>query len=122
LAALPALIILMAGLRFATQWNLPLPICWLRRLTGIPCPACGCTRCLVAWAHFDLATAFRLNPLCFLLCLALAGWTLMWALDRVAGTSWLRDWSERARRLPLGRLLGGLAVLNWLYLCLELPQ
>jgi len=119
---LPLMVLLMVGLRFALQWSWPLPVCWLRKLTGIPCPACGCTRSLAAWAQLDPMAAFRFNPLCAVLCLALAAWAGLWLIERAGGQSWLQEWGVRARRWRLGRILCVLAFLNWLYLCLWLPK
>ena len=70
------------GLAWAAQWHLsgrlplPLPGCLWRKLWGIPCPSCGMTRSLAAWARLDPGAAFRFHPLCFLACVALlaSGW------------------------------------------------
>src|SRR5436190_3211912 len=68
--------------RLALLWPLPLPQCWLRKLTGVPCPSCGCTRSLAAWATLDLEQAFRFNPLFFLLCVALLAWSALRLAER----------------------------------------
>ena len=47
-------------------------LCIFHRLTGLPCPGCGLSRSLVAFAHFEWhqALAFHLfGPLFFLVCL-----------------------------------------------------
>jgi len=36
--------------------------CTWRNVTGMGCPGCGLTRCFVAMAHFDVASAWRFNP------------------------------------------------------------
>jgi hypothetical protein len=46
--------------------GMPWPGCWVRRLTGLPCPTCGATRCAISLAHGDLAGAWRHNPLIFI--------------------------------------------------------
>lgn len=38
-------------------------VCPFRRLSGLPCPACGSSRALVAVCRFDLGQAFTLNPI-----------------------------------------------------------
>ena len=48
------------------QLGMPWPGCWFRRLTGIPCPTCGATRCAMSLAHGDLVGAWRQNPLIFI--------------------------------------------------------
>jgi Protein of unknown function (DUF2752) len=47
------------------SFGMPWPGCWVRRLTGLPCPTCGATRCATSLAHGDLAGAWRHNPLIF---------------------------------------------------------
>lgn len=120
--ALLSLVGLGFGLRLAVQWQVPLPFCWLRKLTGIPCPGCGCTRSLLAWSHFDLVGALRFNPLFFLACLGVGGWALVWGAGLLTNRSWAAALEQQARRRPLGRILAFLAVLNWLYLWLSLPK
>jgi len=48
--------ILGAGIRVA---------CPFRAITGLPCPTCGGTRAIVAFAHLDAAAALVANPLIF---------------------------------------------------------
>lgn len=45
--------------------------CLFRALTGLRCPACGATRMALALLRGDVRTAFRHNPLLFLLSPAL---------------------------------------------------
>lgn len=40
-----------------------MPSCIFRELTTIPCPACGATRAVVHFAHFDIIPALLMNPL-----------------------------------------------------------
>lgn len=106
----------------AMRWHWPLPFCLLRAMTGVPCPACGCTRSLEAWAHFDLAAAAQFNPLFCLACLGLAGWAVLGLSDVVLSASRAPRLEACVRRLCSARLLLGLAALNWLYLCCNLPK
>ena len=108
--------------RLAIVSGLPLPQCWLRKLTGIPCPSCGCTRSLLAWLDGEPGKAFRFNPLFFICCIAVLLWLAVWVVERVSGRPVLAG-----RGLPLSRPVVwkiGLALvaLNWLYLCLTLPK
>ena len=120
--ALGTLIGLVVCLRFAWDLRLPLPFCWLRALTGVPCPACGCTRSLVAWAHLDPGSALRFNPLFFVGCLGVLAWATVWTLERITGIEWLPRLAKAAHRLPVRWILAGLATVNWLYLCRHLPK
>jgi hypothetical protein len=122
LAAALALIGSIVMTRFAAQWHLPLPQCWLRKLTGLPCPSCGCTRSLLAWSHLDLAQAFFFNPLFFLLCLGLIVWSIVRTVERVFGHPRLLRWSLTWKRRLVWPIAILLAALNWLYLCLTLPK
>jgi hypothetical protein len=44
----------------------PTPRCLWHELTGIPCIACGGTRCVRHLVQGDLLGAFRMNPLVFI--------------------------------------------------------
>ena len=113
---------IIVAVRLGVEWHLPLPVCWLRQLTGIPCPACGCTRSLLAWSKFDLSQAFFYNPLFFLGCLAALLWAAWCALENICGRPSRRRIESAAQRHLIWRIVAVLAVLNWLYLCLELPK
>jgi hypothetical protein len=115
-----AVLSLVARVGLAAQW--PLPFCWLRKFTGIPCPACGGTRSLAAWAQFDIAAALAYNPLIFLGTLTVASWAVLWAADRALGLRWLARAESFLEGRTVWRVLAVLAVVNWLYLCLSLPR
>jgi hypothetical protein len=113
---------LAEGAHLAMRWQLPLPFCLLRRFTGVPCPSCGCTRSLAAWATLDLAQAFRFNPLFFVLCVALLGWSAIRIAETFLQQRFLDGLQLRLRRWPWGKIGLALVALNWLYLCLALPK
>jgi len=46
--------------------RLPLSSCVVWRTTGIPCPTCGATRCVIHLIHARLTQAFLVNPLIFM--------------------------------------------------------
>jgi uncharacterized protein DUF2752 len=54
-----------ASCYFYLALGMPWPGCWVRHLTGIPCPTCGATRCALSLAHGDPLGAWRHNPLIF---------------------------------------------------------
>lgn len=37
--------------------------CWLRLLTGVPCPACGFTRGLILFLKGDIAGSYRMHAM-----------------------------------------------------------
>ena len=51
-------------------------LCPFRRLTGLPCPACGATRALLAASRLDFGRAFALNPILPLAALLLCARTV----------------------------------------------
>jgi hypothetical protein len=108
--------------RLAMLWQLPLPKCWLRKLTDVPCPSCGCTRSLAAWATLDLEHAFRFNPLFFLLCVALLAWSALRLAEKFSRRTFLDGLKLRLKGWPWWRIGAALLALNWLYLCLTLPK
>jgi hypothetical protein len=107
--------------RVAMQWNVPLPACNFKRLTGAPCPFCGGTRALRSAAEFDLWAAFQFNPLVFLAGVAVILWFGLWLVDRCRVRpvqpqvkAWLQRW-------PVWWIVGGLVLANWAYLIRTLP-
>jgi hypothetical protein len=102
---------------FWLSLGMPWPGCWVRRLTGLPCPTCGATRCAMSLAHGDLAEAWRHNPLIFIC----YGGTLL--IDLYAAAVLLfRLPRLRLANLPsqIKRTLGALVIValtvNWFYL------
>ena len=118
--AFAGMLLLLAGARVSLAWPLPLPFCLLKRLTGIPCPFCGTTRCLQACSRLDFAAALHWNPLALVACLGIAAWFIAWAVDRL----WNRRWLGALRRAVQVRALKfgllGAVFLNWVYLWLAL--
>ncbi len=107
--------------RVALYWNVPLPACNFKRLTGVPCPFCGGTRALKSVAEFDLWAAVQFNPLVCLAGLAVVAWFALWVTDRFR----TRPLRPRIRRLidrwPVWWIAGGLVLVNWAYLIRTLP-
>jgi len=110
------MLLLLAVARLSLAWPFPVPFCLLKRLTGIPCPFCGTTRCLQACSQLDFAAALHWNPLAFVACVGIAVWFVAWVVDRL----WHRRWLALLRRVPQLRAikLGLIAavLLNWVYL------
>ncbi len=84
--------------------------CPLKELTSVPCPTCGTTRALLAFARGDVLAAFRLQPL------ATAGVGL-----GLLASVWLAAGGRLPGRAhPLLRPLAAAAIAaNWLYLFMD---
>lgn len=41
-------------------------LCWIRAVTGFPCPGCGSTRAVICLFRFQFREALRFHPLIFL--------------------------------------------------------
>ena len=117
--ALPALSVIVTGsvllglARFFPFAALP-PLCLFRKLSGIPCPACGMTRSWVLMSHADFGAALAMNPLgaVFFVALLLAVLGNLLALFGVVAAP--PSPSDRlTRRFLIG--LGSIWALNWAY-------
>jgi len=67
--ALACVAILALG-QVSSQFEIPVPLCPLKHITGIPCPTCGGTRALRALGHGAVVAALRWNPLVTIAALA----------------------------------------------------
>ena len=120
LRSLGFLLGLMVVARVAMHYQLPLPGCPMRELSGVPCPFCGSTRAFAALAGFDLLAALKLNPLVTLAALV-AG--VAWMVSAIIG----KERVDRVRIRLLASavskwLLALLLVLNWFYVWRNLPR
>ena len=86
--------------------------CMFKRATGLPCPTCGGTRCVLSLARGRIVQAVLFNPLVFVGLIVVAAI----ALIRVVAAR--RVSVELARRQRIAAWVGGiaLALVNWAYL------
>lgn len=86
-------------------------------MSGLPCPTCGATRCVIALLHGNVAQAWQFNPLIFVALACVAAFDV-YALVALA---------SRGRRVRLTRLrwpgpvfvrcaFVAVLALNWAYL------
>ncbi len=57
--------------------------CFIKTVTGIPCPSCGTTRSVMLILHGNFFDAFRLNPLGFVAVFILAAMPFLVLYDAV---------------------------------------
>ena len=95
--------------------RMKLPLCYVKALTGLPCPTCGSARAAGRLFDLDLPGAFAMNPLATLAALAIAAWALgdlvLLPRRRVLG---IEVAPRAAAALRIGIVVA--AVLNWAYL------
>jgi hypothetical protein len=111
-------IISVIGGRVISSGAMPAVECRWFRWTGIPCPGCGGTRCLVACGRFDFGAAFCWNPLVALIATTFMVWSAMAFLTPRAA----EQASMRVAGFFTSRRIAILVALNWLYLCWALRR
>lgn len=115
-------LLVLGAARLIPYSPVTLPPCGLRTLTGIPCPLCGSTRALIAFSHFNLADAFRFNPLVAAVCLFFFAWLVLSSVDCWLGRNQTARLWQRLQRKPWLILLVAGLLANWIYLMFHLPK
>src|SRR5687767_529279 len=99
---------------FWLAFDLPIPRCTWRALTGLACPSCGATRCVRWLCGGDFLAALQINPLLFFAIVGMVIYDLYAALVLVFRLPRLRFEAVSSR---VGNLIrfGAAAVLllNW---------
>ena len=105
---------------FWLAFDLPLPRCTWRALTGFPCPSCGATRCVRWLCSGDFLAAFQINPLLFFTLIGIVTYDLYAALVLVFRLPRFRFEPVSPRAGNLVRF-GAAAVLllNWSWLIIR---
>jgi hypothetical protein len=121
---IPSIVIGVATLAWTFFYlGLTTPACLFRKITGVPCLACGGTRCVRSLASFDFMSAFTFSPLVALLALGVCAWATWAVVARLRGDPLrVRLATDDAGRIHL-RWLAGLALLaHWAWLYFKLPN
>jgi hypothetical protein len=120
--SLPAVLFLalmgaVAVIHGAAYFEIALPSCMLRKLTGIPCPFCGGTRALTACVHWEWGKAIQFNPLIVVGVVGACGWFGIWLAGWCFKRSWAMDLQQRIQRTSYLPFVFMTIFLNWCYLC-----
>jgi hypothetical protein len=96
--------------------GLPTPQCAFHAITGVPCPGCGATRCIVDLVHGEWRAALAINPLVFAAVAGLAVFDVYAGfVVATSGPRW-RWIPSRAQARTLRWAAGFLLLLNWAWL------
>lgn len=94
-------------------------LCLIKRLTNIPCPACGSTRAVVSLTKGNFAEALYTNPLGFVVAAIMLLLPLWIGLDLFRRSSSLVDFYKKIESLlqkPMVAIpLIGLVLINWIW-------
>ena len=95
--------------------RLPFPVCYVKALTGWPCPTCGATRAMARLFALDLGGAFVMNPLATMVALGIIAWAVVdLLLLRRGGSRSFRVSPATGTVLRVAAVL--LVLANWVYL------
>jgi hypothetical protein len=117
--AVACMLIVALG-QVSTQFEIPVPLCPLKHITGIPCPTCGGTRAVKAlFGHGAVLAALRWNPLVAMAALAAIPVLIYAALVIVFRWPRLRVLFAPADQRLL-RVAAWIAIIaNWAFLILD---
>jgi len=99
----------LASLMLAVSFFLPegglgLPLCWMKGMTGVPCPGCGLTRSITHISHLHFFEALQDHPFGFPIYLLALGlvFALVWPRARRSVVRWLIRHEGIAHRVYWG--------------------
>jgi hypothetical protein len=77
--------LLAAGVFVNPSRPLPIDLCLLKKLTGLPCPTCGLTRAVCCALQGDWAASLGFHPAGILVVVSVAGWVTWMSLEAWRG-------------------------------------
>jgi hypothetical protein len=77
--------LLAAGVFVNPSRPLPIDLCLLKRLTGLPCPTCGLTRAVCYALQGDWAASLGFHPAGILVVVSVLGWVTWMSLEAWRG-------------------------------------
>ncbi len=118
LVTLAAVAVLLVAARFYERLPAHPPECGFRKTLGLPCAGCGGTRAIRALVDGRLAEAARFNPAVVVGVLASAAWAAVGIWRYGSGAEPPPVAVQNRRLVRNAILVGGLLLLNWIYLLL----
>jgi hypothetical protein len=97
----------------------PFTLCFIKAITGIPCPSCGTTRSIICLARGDVYGAVKMNPLGLVSAAIMLLVPLGLLYDLIFGKSLVLrafNWAiETVRRKWTAIILIALVAANWIW-------
>ena len=78
-------VLLGAGAVLNPSRPLPIDLCLLKRMTGLPCPTCGLTRAVCSALQGDWAASLGFHPAGILVVVSVLGWVTWMSLEAWRG-------------------------------------
>lgn len=98
-------------------FSIPMPRCIFKLFTGIPCPTCGTTRCIMYILKGEIHKAFNINPLTFISILFIFIYNCYALITVVFRLPRLRDIVlSRRSKVAIRVFIILIFVSNWFYL------
>jgi len=104
-------LLVVAAWVFSQRTGIAVPLCTLRRVTGLPCPTCGGTRATMSLVQGHLLDAMTLNPGVTILLLLTPLW-IAWRWPRAGKRT--QPWTPR-RRAVMAVIAWVVLASNWAY-------
>ncbi|MCF6351391.1 MAG: DUF2752 domain-containing protein [Cyclobacteriaceae bacterium] len=99
--------------------NNGITVCFIKNVTGIPCPSCGSTRAVEALIHGNLLESITLNPIGLLLTTLLAVLPIWILIDLARNQNSLFNFYQRAEPVLRQKKIAipaiALLMANWIW-------
>ena len=97
----------------------PIEVCLIKKITNIPCPACGSTRSILALIKGEFKEAYNTNPIGFLIALSMILIPPWISIDLISKKSTLFNIYQKTetylKRPPIAFTLILIVIVNWLW-------
>jgi hypothetical protein len=110
---------LLALGQVSSEFEIPVPLCPLKHITGIPCPTCGGTRALRTLGQGAVLAALRWNPLVTIAALVLIPCLVYAAFVTLCGWPRIRVQLAPADQRLLRTAAWVAIVANWVFLLID---